>query len=931
MKNSLDQYQIELESHFQELSHLKKQRNIPLFVLEHGLSSDQLAYIAELLNAELNRLGLLANHWLLWIIYAAEQGYAYQGEEYWYSFERSMPGWRANGSRHQIRTWFRRFASQYSGASPQGTWASHFSIIAWPITHAILPRDLQGCLAHTLFKARYPLAQTSSLNPVEIGQLVAKYVHHPSSRFDYFLQHPEFVGHIVSALLNNDLNDNIIFPSALFRIITDLESVRSANEWMKDARKIFVAPHFKTSFQRTSSSFQLENVHQEEPIKLNLFNVRPAISVFKSTNQLWKFTISFPSFYPLFESDSSIATFLQKVRIKIPYSSDTWLPAGWLFTGLRQRALSKWPEANIPLIETHSINPQLQDLLDRDCLIQNEVNWVFKIHSDGSGSYLMSRALSPDNTYLIISRQPFKESQLYIPALLDCEGIFGVILDLPSQLLTAHEECLTNFNLTCSRTIRIEPIGKLPRHWTEDLTGEWLSTETPHFRIEHNTLVSEYCFTLNDTTPVVISPDSSNSSFFIKLDTLAPGVHKLNVVAKLPNNIQLIGDITLNVKHPTSWQPEHQSSLGLFVDVSPSEPTLDDFLRDQIDIEVHGPKSYPVKCSITLLNGLSEIVHTVNLFEQLLPVTVDIWEKALHNFINSDWDSIKFLAAKSGLLIFENPELGQYKVKLNRIMSPLRWIYRNHNHKYNLALIDDNEANSVQICFYDFETPLSHQTIEVSTAANGFEINAHGGLFTANSHSNFAALVLSPSLTAKGLNNLFTINKESLQKHSDKKTLLELYTTWMKSSCAGPLSNIKRNKAAEAIKERLLELLCGKRWVHLEHILQKSPENRKTWDSLEEEICSRSNFGIAIGHRWSEGSTQSIEETIREFSMLAKKFQICKNAAICEAACRIILEMQSFTDWANGSIDLKLEELAYYSSLLRGVRLIELNKIQLEN
>ena len=99
----------------------------------------------------------MAPHWLLWVVYASEAGYGYTGDEYWPSFERQTPNWQFH-DRPKIKTWFARFQKSYSGVTPSGSWAEQFSIIAWPITHALLPRYLQWQFARLMYDLRFRLA-----------------------------------------------------------------------------------------------------------------------------------------------------------------------------------------------------------------------------------------------------------------------------------------------------------------------------------------------------------------------------------------------------------------------------------------------------------------------------------------------------------------------------------------------------------------------------------------------------------------------------------------------------------------------------------------------------------------------------------------------------------------------------------------------------
>jgi hypothetical protein len=139
MNMPLEKWQQRLEEHFSRLASTKAASAIPLFALEHGLNEDELREVGSLLRERLS-LGLrLEPHWLLWVVYATEIGYIYDGEEYWNTFEELTPRWSDRGSRSQLRFWFEKFRTKFSAVTPSGPWAEWFSIIAWPITHAVLP------------------------------------------------------------------------------------------------------------------------------------------------------------------------------------------------------------------------------------------------------------------------------------------------------------------------------------------------------------------------------------------------------------------------------------------------------------------------------------------------------------------------------------------------------------------------------------------------------------------------------------------------------------------------------------------------------------------------------------------------------------------------------------------------------------------------
>lgn len=202
----LETWQDRLERHFESLARERSQSSFPIFALEHGLSQSELQEISALLRSR-RKAGLpVSPHWLLWVIYATERGYGYAGDEYWQSFEEQTPGWEFN-DRYRIGPWFSKFRKAYSGVVPSGLWATHFRIIAWPITHAILPQYLQRHFARALYDLRFQFASLQNPEPAAAGRLLAASAHNASTRFNEFLQQEELTGRIALALIGKEPGD----------------------------------------------------------------------------------------------------------------------------------------------------------------------------------------------------------------------------------------------------------------------------------------------------------------------------------------------------------------------------------------------------------------------------------------------------------------------------------------------------------------------------------------------------------------------------------------------------------------------------------------------------------------------------------------------------------------------------------------------------
>jgi hypothetical protein len=176
------------------------------------------------------------------------------------------PRWKDRGSRLQLRDWFTRFSRMYHGVKPTGPWAEYFKNIAWPITHAILPKYLQWQFAKALYNLRYRLAQLRDPSPALVGQLLGAHALDASSRFREFLQQEALAGRIVLAMVGgaNSTGQDSIQPATLQRLVLDLERVQSAREWLKETQR-YVADRmtgarrsYDNSLTRDRSRFDAE-------------------------------------------------------------------------------------------------------------------------------------------------------------------------------------------------------------------------------------------------------------------------------------------------------------------------------------------------------------------------------------------------------------------------------------------------------------------------------------------------------------------------------------------------------------------------------------------------------------------------------------------------------------------------------------------------
>ena len=143
------------------------------------------------------------------MVYAAEMGYGYEGDEYWTTFSSVTPRWTSQ-ERSTIRDWFLRFHDRYGGARPTGAWANQFTIISWPITHAVLPVYLQRQLAQLLYEFRAGLTSALLDDPEELGVRLAAARLVQRSIPQLLPEHP-LVGQVAAALLSGE-DERVALP-----------------------------------------------------------------------------------------------------------------------------------------------------------------------------------------------------------------------------------------------------------------------------------------------------------------------------------------------------------------------------------------------------------------------------------------------------------------------------------------------------------------------------------------------------------------------------------------------------------------------------------------------------------------------------------------------------------------------------------------------
>jgi len=215
--------QCQLSEQFEKLG---LNRTTPVFFIEHGLSDyeieDLKTHVRDLLTTHpiedcfwnINPLPLL--------VVATEVGYLYRGNgtDFWPNLDQFLGIQLSPQNRQRLRLLFEVASKKYQGCNPPDSmWATAFHLIAWPITHALLPREFHRPLAATLAKLNENIRD---IEDAALYAAVRESTRNSSMRFDTWLANQELVVEVIRKFIDGNDENGKLNHSTLNRIHNDL-------------------------------------------------------------------------------------------------------------------------------------------------------------------------------------------------------------------------------------------------------------------------------------------------------------------------------------------------------------------------------------------------------------------------------------------------------------------------------------------------------------------------------------------------------------------------------------------------------------------------------------------------------------------------------------------------------------------------------------
>lgn len=927
------------ERHFESLSDRKSSSDSPVFALEHSLSEDEISGITKQFKSSSKYFCFNDRYWLLWVLYAAEIGYSYEGYEYWQSFGGKYDNIEAN-YRNKIKKWYLKFQNKYNGVKPTGKWAEHFTIISWPITHAILPSYLQKQFARTLFDLRHNLIALPSLDPLTIGKLLANKVNLPSNRFQEFLEQEELIGRIVLALLGDEAslkNQPIIYEHTLRRIFNDLNSVNSSRLWLKDT-KSYLADRFKGLGKNSLKRRPIVHYKNHE-----LQNVCPNL-LLQSSNCMeksgpeWSVWLEISSFHKLTTIYPEIRDFINRTRFELNGGIGK-RPGNWLLSRNRKGNLKSWPKQNEPLIKFETSTLEIDQLINAECQLSKEPNWLFKVKNDGTARHIISRIIRPGNQYIVVTKEEFHLPNEFIcECSINCDGVNAYQLNVPQYASEEFHHFLNSLDLQVARTVEVWPAGIPCSFWDGDGNSEWLTTENPCIGIHSDHPVEAFSLSINEDPPTILKTNNATEPLFLSLQKLPVGAYKLTVKEGRSRSFQDVtnskpaeGILNFFIREPEPWKRDTIAYSGLYITLDPPQNDLDLLSKNKVNPLVIGPENYSISVEIKLFNSDEKLIIEKQIGQNFdLPFNLDNWQDEFKTFLKSYEEH--FLEASSGTLTFDGGVMGRKQFLFEQESKPLRWLPKINNNLIHARLIDDTGADTTnaKLLRYNFSSPLTGNSIPVSEVLHKIEVKPPGELLFAK-NKDYSDIVAISNMTKSNSQDLSVLKlNPTLPERIDIIETINLLALWYNARALGKLVNLRKSGIFKTIVFKLYQSLYGKNWFEAEEKFRNNYSSHQALSDLKSNV-SKNNINTFADKLYKNrhNIVDDPKHRIERFQKAARYSVDGNDEDLCKFA--LYLASQPHKLITIPEIDKIIKKYQSNTTTLRGARLLALLTMKKNN
>lgn len=919
MALGLDEFQAMLSGHFAGLRTVRAAFGYPVYAIEHDQTAQTVAELKRSLNESLRVQRFPSErHWLAWVVAAAEVGYTYDGDEYWRSFNESVPKWAEFGDRNLIRTWFAKFIKQFGGARPNGPWAQQFPIIALPITHAIVPRYLQRQFVQHLAVTARALASLGDASALELGEEFRDRYVGGFRRFSRFLEEAEVTGRLLLALRDEQIEEQVprFSPLTFRRIVGDIESMPQGAAVLRRARKVL-------RDARISVPSGAGGTSQSHRALSATASIRSARIIGRRDEMGdWSLKVHISAFEKEISRDAETMAALQKLRVRFTDVECGWMPGIALHTLAKgiERPL-RAPPLLQSLFEVDKPDSAIQPVLQRVGTLASASPWLLHCREDVAYP-IEGRHVRAGLTYIVLHERPLPSSfqtafntrsLSSLPA-----GLEAVEFTAPTRFSAEQLDLLTRAGLGHALRVRVDPVGLSPRWSGTENEISLLTSEEPLFELTADFPVTEFLVALDDHRTRI---QSSDASVVVSLGLLSAGRHQLAIgatskaadLAIEPETIELI------VREPAAWTSASPSRAGLQFQVSPFGASIDDLVGGVASLSIRGPSGRLAILRAVFRANNGEALDQKQLLRERLPFSEERIKRVLDEFTKPGLAELMQDTAKIDLTLNVD-ELGQSTVTFPHEVDPIRWKLEKNGHEWVSRLVDEADLTStLSVFLYPMTTPQARRSIELGEAMIGVPIEPPGALLVAAAGATEYSVIMSvrPPTGVLELGDILPRCAMRPLAMAELKDVTCAYRTWAHARLKGPWAELRRSAVLKALHTALTALFVGKSWA------DKWADALNGSDAqlaIAREIPEAVGFGPAVLRNPSKWDGD-LPEIVNTYTELAMRYRISADHGLCRIAVLLSFD-PSQLDWPDTEkAEIDGNALASQRALLKGALL----------
>ena len=804
---------------------LRDSRDGPVFFIEHGLQVRELEQLRTAVRETARQHAPESRWWcacpLPLIVSAVEVGYRYRGTgtDFWPMLESELGIDISVDSRRNIRDLFETCSSKFRGTRPSATpWAAVFHLIAWPISHALVPREFHRQLATILSNIR---ADVSMLDDPSLHRAVRIAAGQLSARFATFLEDENLTVSVVRALLGDGNGE--VSQDTICRIAVDLESDPDAR------RDITLA---KRAQQRL-------HAHRSTPVEtVALPALEGSLQLRRSDAGRLTIEVRFPTI------EGPDAERLRRVLRRRRFAPRLWgvaspVPGERLFSGLPFVVeLTSVPDASAHLFEELprlGLDNELQRILESFKLDFHQ-SLLFVENTEGNvASRVQGKKISGHRHYwLLVS-----------------ESVSGTVVGVPSIGEIGPFEC---FRLDPSKVLVRETL----EHWGYSVRFGISVAFTGAPPLEDLSVVPRF---LVGDERIIVPGRAHPAGSWVELDG-----ERVPLGVGLVRTLVSEGKQFLEITSPGASQLHPFEGLAgvaanttcvraCWIEMAAPEMTVQALLSGNIALRVEGLA--PLE-GLTLTVELEFSGHCVGITHMLgtLPQVLS-GEHALWSTLLDEATREQVLRAPSLVLHARVGTLAAESWPLEQRLRPCWWVRR------PLGFVLESELG-----------PLEHGEVSVTAptappATKSFEeagdarllspLDLDEGAFGPVAH--FTTLCLAPDTLTLSVPHVarprLRRSRRTDENSLSAKQLVEAWLRWTLADSDSFSAEFRRRQVASMLEGWFTEVVCGETWSRCEAKVNTSFAD--PWMLLAD-ACRESGRGL---DPYVEVSTSNLEEIIQ--------------------------------------------------------------------